>query len=65
MLLNGYVYNSSWNWTPGAILYLNTSNGLITSAQPAFSGNIVRIVGFAISADLIYFNPSQDWVELA
>jgi hypothetical protein len=65
MLLRGYIYNSSWNWTAGSILYLNVSSGTISSAQPAGSGNIVRVIGYAINADLIYFNPSQDWIELA
>ena len=65
MLLRGYIYNSSWNWTAGSILYLNVGSGTISSAQPAGSNNIVRVIGYAINADLIYFNPSQDWIELA
>jgi hypothetical protein len=66
MLLRGYVYNSSWNWTSiGGELYLLAANtGEITQTQPTGSGDIVRVVGYAISADLIYFNPSQDWIEL-
>jgi hypothetical protein len=67
MLLRGYVYNSSWNWTSiGGELYLSsTTAGAMTQTQPSGSGDIVRVVGYAISADLIYFNPSQDWIELA
>jgi len=66
MLLRGYIYNSSWNWTSiGGELYLSTTQGEITQTQPTGSGDIVRIVGYAINADLIYFNPSQDWIELA
>jgi hypothetical protein len=66
MLLHGYIYNSSWNWTVGSVLYLNAAaSGLITSSAPSGTGDIVRIVGFALSADLIYFDPSQDWVEIA
>jgi hypothetical protein len=64
MLLRGYIYNSSWNWTAGSILYLDVNAGIISSAQPAGSGDIVRVIGYAINADLIYFNPSQDWIEL-
>jgi hypothetical protein len=37
----------------------------MTQTQPSGTGDIVRVVGYAISADLIYFNPSQDWIELA
>jgi hypothetical protein len=66
MLLRGYVYNSAWNWTSiGGELYLSTTAGAMTQTQPSGSGDIVRVVGYAISADLIYFNPSQDWIEIA
>jgi hypothetical protein len=67
MLLRGYIYNSGWNWTVGATLYLSSvgAAGLITETQPSGTADIVRVVGYAISADLIYFNPSQDWIELA
>jgi hypothetical protein len=66
MLLRGYVYNSTWNWTGiGGELYLSTTAGEMTQTQPTGTGDIVRVVGYAISADLIYFNPSQDWIELA
>lgn len=67
MMLRGYIYNAAWNWTAGDTLYLSAAGaaGLITSTQPSGTGDIVRVIGYAISADLIYFNPSQDWVELA
>jgi hypothetical protein len=65
MVLRGYIYNSSWNWTVGSILYLSASAGLITATQPNSNGDIVRVVGYAINADLIYFNPSQDWIEIS
>ena len=64
MVLRGYVYRSAWNWTPGQVLYLSTTDGDITSTQPSGTSDIVRVVGYAISADIIYFNPSQDWIEL-
>jgi hypothetical protein len=67
MLLRGYIYNSAWNWTVGGTLYLSAVGGagLITQTQPSGTADIVRVVGYALSADLIYFNPSQDWIELA
>jgi len=64
MLLRGYVYNSTWNWTVGSPLYIGCSVGQLTQTQPSGSGEFVRVVGYAISADLIYFNPSQEWIEL-
>jgi hypothetical protein len=67
MMLRGYIYNSAWNWTVGGTLYLSATGGAgnITQTQPTGTADIVRVVGYAISADLIYFNPSQDWIELA
>jgi hypothetical protein len=66
MMLRGYVYNSAWNWTTiGGEIYLSAAAvGGITQTQPTGTGDIVRVVGYAINADLIYFNPSQDWIEL-
>ena len=64
MLLRGYVNNAGWGWTPGDTLYLSTTLGGITNTQPTGTGDIVRVVGYAIGARLIYFNPSQDWIEL-
>jgi len=64
MLIRGYYLNTSWSFTPGAVLYLSVTGGSITQTQPSGGNNIVRIVGFAISATEIYFNPSNDWIQL-
>ena len=65
MLIRGYYQNTSWTFAPGRVLYLSTTAGGITDTQPNSSGNGVRIVGFALSSQEIYFNPSNDWIELA
>ena len=62
MLLKGIAYVSG-SWTSGAKLYLGTSGG-VTEALPTTTGEFVRIVGYAISTNLIYFNPSNDYIEL-
>jgi hypothetical protein len=64
MLIRGYYRFDSWSWTQGDILYLSTSSGIITSTQPTGSTDIVRVVGYALDPRTIYFNPSQDWIEL-
>ncbi len=64
MLIRGYYLNTSWSFTAGSVLYLAVSSGGITQTQPTGGNNIVRIVGFAISATEIYFNPSNDWIQL-
>jgi len=64
MLVRGYFKNTSWSLTIGSPVYLSTTNNTITSTAPSASGNVVRVVGYAVAADEIYFNPSQDWIEI-
>ena len=53
--------------TVAAQAYLGTSTspgGCFTSTAPSASGHVVRVVGHAVSADIIYFNPSPDYIEI-
>ena len=51
----------------GAILYLSTTAGVATVDPPTSSGDLVRIIGYALDTDndQMYFNPSMDWIEIA
>jgi len=65
-LLLGFIRNDSWNWsTVGALLYVHTTGGSPTATRPSGSGDIVRVVGYVINADVIYFNPDRTFIELA
>jgi len=65
MLTRGYVYHSN-SYTPGATLYVSKTSGGITDDISAYStGDIVRIVGYAVNTGFIYFNPSTDFIELS
>lgn len=46
--------------TIGAVAYVGETAGAIQVAIPTGADNIIRPVGFALTADEIYFNPSQD-----
>lgn len=46
--------------TVGAAVYVGETAGAIQVAIPTGADNVIRIVGFALTADEIYFNPSQD-----
>lgn len=46
--------------TVGAAVYVGETAGAIQVAIPTGADNIIRVVGFAMTADEIYFNPSQD-----
>jgi hypothetical protein len=65
VLIRGYFKNTSWSFTIGAPVYLSVTPSGLSSTQPTATGDIVRVVGYAIASDEIYFNPSQDWIELA
>jgi hypothetical protein len=77
LLLRGFINinNSYFTGTdiPGAPLYLSTTAGGYSFDPPTNTGEIVRIVGYFNQAfqdgnlDVlynIYFNPSNDWIEL-
>jgi hypothetical protein len=46
--------------TIGAPVYVGETAGAIQVAIPTGADNVLRVVGFALTADEIHFNPSQD-----
>lgn len=46
--------------TVGAAVYAGETAGAIQVAIPTGADNVIRVMGFALTADEIYFNPSQD-----
>lgn len=65
MLLNGILRDALHGFTIGAPLYVSNTSGLFTNTAPTGTGDYVRVVGYAIDADHIYFNPDNTWVQLA
>ena len=63
-LSGSFVRDDSWNWTPGVPLYVDTTAGAITATKPTGSGDVIRTVGYAVHADMIFFNPSSDYSTL-
>ncbi len=65
LLKSGYVRNDAWNWTKGQLLYVSPATaGLITATKPTTAGQRIQIVGYAVSPDVIYFNPDYTWIEI-
>lgn len=62
MLLFGKVRLSGWSLTIGAPVYVSETEGAITSTQPATSGNVIRIIGHAVTAESIMFAPDAAWI---
>lgn len=48
--------------TIGAPVYASTTAGAIQVAQPSGTDDVIQVVGFALTADEIYFNPSSDYI---
>ena len=64
MLTNGIYYDSAHGFSIGAPLYLVGDSGLIDDTAPSGSGDLVRVVGYAIDDNEIYFCPDTTWVIL-
>lgn len=63
VLLKGIVRNDGWNWTTtGGPLYASTTAAAITQTQPSGTDDVIRVLGYALSDDCIWFNPSNDWI---
>jgi len=64
ILTNGILYDSSHGFTIGAPLYISETGGTVTNTAPTSSEAVVRVVGYAIDTDEIYFCPDNTWVLL-
>lgn len=64
VLLRGVIRNDAWNWSAGKI-YASETTGALTQTVPSTSGSIVQVVGIALSADIMLFNPSLDTITVA
>lgn len=58
------IRNDSWAWaTVGAPLYLSSTAGGITDTVPAQSTDrAVRVIGWVLTDNCIYFMPSADYI---
>jgi hypothetical protein len=66
LLIRGMVCNTAWTWSaPGVLLYASTTAGAFTETAPAGSGDQVQVIGYALSADTIWFDPDLTMVEIA
>ncbi len=65
VLVSGIIQLSSVPGSVGDPLYLDTSNGLLTATAPTGFTQIVRVMGYKLDANRVYFNPSKDWLEIA
>ncbi len=60
IMLHGLIRKNSWAWTPGQVLFVDSSNGQITTTRPSSKR---QAIGWALTADIIYFNPDTEWTD--
>lgn len=62
ILTKGQVCNTSWNWSAGPV-FLSTTDGGLTQTSPSGTDDVVMIVGWALSATVIFFDPYASYIE--
>jgi len=66
-LTYGTITETDWDWAVGGLIYAGdnpaTTTGL-TQTAPATTGDQVQVLGVALTADTIFFNPSLVLVEV-
>lgn len=63
VIFRGIVRNDGWTWTAaGKPLYVSTTPGGLTETAPSGADDVIRVAGYTLSDDAIYFNPENDWV---
>jgi hypothetical protein len=65
MLLQGFFYKSAHGFTIGLPLYISNTAGAFTTTRPTGTNDYVRIIGYATSANYIYFDPDKTWIKLS
>lgn len=61
VLTRGQICNTAWAWSAGAV-YASTTLGTLTQTQPSGTDDVIVIVGWALSADTIFFAPYASFI---
>jgi len=65
ILIRGFANYSAIPNNGGGIMYLSTTVGEVQTTAPQSSTQYVRILGYGVADDKMYFCPDNTWVELA
>ena len=67
VLLWGILRNDGWNFTIGpgelSLVFLSTTVGTLTQTAPSGASEVIQAVGYALSDDVLLFNPQLHVVE--
>jgi len=68
ILIRGFFDATTYlsSFSGGKAVYMSETAASMTTVAPTTAGAVVRIVGYCTdTANVIYFNPSNNWIELA
>ena len=51
--------------TQGSVAYMSATAGDFTHTAPSTTGQIVRVVGYALSTTSLWFDPDHTWIEVS
>lgn len=64
ILTYGTVRNDAWNWTIGGAIYLSGTAGALTQTAPSTSGDQVQVIGYALTADIAFFDFNSTYLTV-
>ena len=65
VLIKGYIRNDTWSLTSGFPIYVSKTSGMITQTMPNGDGDYVQLLGYAVSTNIIYFDPDKTYMTLS
>ena len=64
MLVHGVGYLSHNPGAAGDVLYVSPTAGELSATQPSTTGQFVRVAGYCLADNKVFFSPSQDFIEI-
>jgi hypothetical protein len=63
ILLRGAIYNTAYSGLSfGLPLYLSNTAGDFTTTAPTGAGDYVRVLGYKVATNVVYFRPDNTWI---
>ena len=64
ILINGYARVSAFSgFTTGVPLFLSETAGDVTSTAPTATNTIVRVLGYKVDTNTVFFKPDNSWIK--
>lgn len=63
VLVKGIARNDGWTWaTVGGPLYPSTTPAAMSQTAASGTDDVIRVLGYALSDDCVWFDPAKSWV---